>query len=291
MSIIGDDLIFLKPSAQASVVSSKQMKPDASLISAPSDVAGTPQKKWKYESSNSLTLSVEGGAAESFETGTTNEGTSEARFLLQHREPSFHIPDHDWGDKARSVPSCISQGGSLGPSFGSRRINTSTTPIASPDHETTALSGVTTQSLLMPSRSGGLFQAMLEADEKEAALNFDEGDLTDDDDDEAFILAAPGVLVEEREAQNRESSRARQRPRRGYEEPDQTRRSMTSLYSSDQASNTSLLGLDILQQGSYSSSCSRRAVPGFNLASKSGSSAKPPESAFLPSAGCFFPML
>jgi hypothetical protein len=287
-----DGLIFLSPSLhqQSSIVSSsKQMKPDStSVLLAPRDVAADTQHKWKYYESankNSLTLSMEGeDTAESpaFEPGTPppNEGTSDARFLPQRREPSFHIADHDRGDRVRrssSVPSRINQGGFLGPSSGSRPP-----PLApSSNHETTAFSGVTrtTQFCLTPSRSGGLLQAMMEAaDEKETALNFDEGDLTDDEDDDvAFILTAPGVLAEEREAQNRESIRARQRPRRVYAEPDQ------------QASNMSLLGMDIIQPPS----CSRREVPGFNLASKSegSSSARLPGNEFLASSECFFPML
>jgi hypothetical protein len=288
-----DGLIFLMLSPQASVLSFNQMKPDTSV----SSVTGT-QQKYKYEStnsnsnSNSLTLTVEGGnAAESFEPGTPKEGKSNARFLPQDHEPSFHVPDHDWGDRSRSVPSCISQGGFLGSSFGSRRTTTTTTPhLARLDHETTAFSGVTSQLFLKPARSVGLLQAMMEADEKEVALNFDENDdLTDDDDDEAFILTAPGVLAEEQEAKNRESIRARQCTRRRYAEPDQTRR---SLYSSAQASDASLLGMAIMQHDSSSPSCSRRGeVPGSNLARKTESGARLPESDLFPSPGCYFPML
>ena len=288
---VGNGLILLRPSPQASVLSFKQMTPDTSVLSAPPDFLGT-QQKWKYRSSNSLTLTVEGDdAAGSFEPGMPKEGTSYAKFLPQHRDPSFHIPEYDWGDRARSVPSCISQRGLLRPSFAARR--TSSTPPLAPDHETTALLGVTAQSFRTPSRSGSLLQAMMEqADDRESALNFDEGDLTDDDDDEGFILTAPGVLAEEHEAQNRDSIRARQRPRLGYAKPNQTRPSMTSLYSSAQTSNTSLLGMDVMQHESSSPACSpRREVPGFNPASKAGSSARLPGSDFLSSPGCSFPML
>jgi hypothetical protein len=90
----------------------------------------------------------------------------------------------------------------------------------------------------------------------EAAMGAD-GDLTDTDDDEPFVLTDPATLAEERETQ----SRSRQRPRRSYNSLDQQtagsannfRQSSMSLASSGYASNTSLLGMDFIRGDSTSS--------------------------------------
>jgi hypothetical protein len=79
--------------------------------------------------------------------------------------------------------------------------------------EESPVPGVQTKSLLTPSKSGSILEAMMEADERPAAMDA-EGSLTedDDDDDEAFVLTDPAILVEE----SQDLGRSRQRQRRSY---------------------------------------------------------------------------
>jgi hypothetical protein len=106
---------------------------------------------------------------------------------------------------------------------------------------------VQTRSLLAPPKTGSMLREMA----NEFAPSMDDDDsLTDDED--PFLLFDPAFLVEEKKSS---SSRSRQRPRLSYGSLDQTgiRQSSTSLASSMNASNTSLLGMNFLRGDSMAS--------------------------------------
>ena len=104
--------------------------------------------------------------------------------------------------------------------------------------------GIQTKSLLTASRSGGMLQAMMEEDERKAGAG-DFGSVSDIDDDEGFILAAPCTIEEERFAS---CQPARQRRRRSTDRFSSASPNLSNTNLAGMnyvASNTSLFGMDI----------------------------------------------
>ncbi|CAB9520368.1 expressed unknown protein [Seminavis robusta] len=102
--------------------------------------------------------------------------------------------------------------------------------------------GVQTKSLLTPSKSGGILQAMME---EKHSMNGDMGSVSDIDEDECFVLASPSAIEQERFASYQP---ARQRRRRSCDRtsPDSPNESNTNLAGMNYVtSSTSLFGMDI----------------------------------------------
>jgi hypothetical protein len=107
-----------------------------------------------------------------------------------------------------------------------------------------------TRSILAPSTSSGTLQAMMDEDERNAAADVDNDSLSDSDDDEAFVLAAPRVIDEEKQQSNHRKLRQRRCrvPGERLEPPKPITRS--SVNSFDRPSCTSLFGMDFVNSSS-----------------------------------------
>lgn len=118
---------------------------------------------------------------------------------------------------------------------------------------------IETKSLLTPSRSRSLLTHTMMHEDAMAASMYDDGSLTDPDDDESFVLTNPALLVEE---ERQFQGRARQRQRLSIDSLDRsaTRQSSTSLALSTPPSNTSLLGMAYMLQGDSSASLKSREM-------------------------------
>ena len=108
-----------------------------------------------------------------------------------------------------------------------------------------AYMGIQTKSLLTASRSGGMLQAMMEEDERKAGTG-DFGSVSDIDEDEGFILAAPSTIEEERFASCQPARQRRRRSSDRFSTASPNNLSSTSLAGMNYVnSHTSLFGMDI----------------------------------------------
>lgn len=148
-----------------------------------------------------------------------------------------YLPIPEWGENVRKAPTRSS----------AMDTHSTATPEA-----TENVPAIETFSLLTPSRSGSLLAQMMYEDSRAASMD-DDGSLTDNDDNEAFVLTNPAILVEE---QRKVQGRARQRQRLSFHSLDHSAacQSSASLALSTQTSNASLLGMAYMTQGDSSAS-------------------------------------
>ena len=138
------------------------------------------------------------------------------------------------------------------------------------DTSTSIPLSIQTKSVLAPSQSNGYLEAMMRSEARQNVLDAETGTLSDSDDDDDFVLTTPADLSVERTELSssptttttlpNEQTRARQRRRRSYEKlPTNAGLAMSfphcsngSLTSSHKASNTSLFGMDLIQEENQS---------------------------------------
>lgn len=127
--------------------------------------------------------------------------------------------------------------------------------------------GIQTKSLLAPSLSNGILDEMMRVEAIGGVADAENGSLSDSDEEE-FLLATPDVISSERDDSPAGGDKnRRQRRRRSYEKIHRTTNRPTIA---TQPSNTSLLGMDIVQEESTSISSSNRAsTPYSSLPSSS----------------------
>ena len=165
-------------------------------------------------SSNSLALSEEGSASEDKE-GTPSEVAGRKKALLPVLDLSMKM-DED-GARAESPVIRSFSGG--------------------------AFMGIQTRSLLTSSRSGGVLQSMMEEEGRKAGSDL--GSVSDIDEDEGFILAAPSAIEEERFARCQPARQPRRRSidRFSNASPNTSNTNLAGM--NYVTSNTSLFGMDI----------------------------------------------
>jgi hypothetical protein len=123
---------------------------------------------------------------------------------------------------------------------------------------------VPTTSLLAPSVAGGFLDNIISEQERAAAMDADNGSLSDPDEEEPFVLTNPALLAGERQS----FGPARQRQRLSYPSLDQANARASSMsLTSTHASNTSLRGVDFIR-GDSMASLSRQNIMGNGHASR-----------------------
>lgn len=122
---------------------------------------------------------------------------------------------------------------------------------------------IKTKSVMTPSRSGGYLSDMMKADARAEAVDAETGSLSDSDSDEEFVLAfpmsKPSPSKKDHQSSFRHERRVKQRRSSCKLEEERGNASMTSL-TSNQASSTSLFGMDIVHEEGLSLCCSTPRV-------------------------------
>lgn len=122
---------------------------------------------------------------------------------------------------------------------------------------------IKTKSVMTPSRSGGYLSEMMKADARAEAVDAETGSLSDSDNDEEFVLAfpmsKPSPSKKDHQSSIHHERRVKQRRSSCTLEEEKGHASTTSL-TSNQASSTSLFGMDIVHEEGLSLSCSTPRV-------------------------------
>ena len=151
------------------------------------------------------------------------------------QKTSSYLPFPDWCDNPVNNSSRTTENSASSPSS----FFMETGEDSKEENQSKIYPGFKATSLLYPPKSGGFLQSLMAQEANDA-----DGSLTDEDDDDLFVLTVPGDMMEER----RSSLQSRQRPRLEVN----TQHSSASL-NSGLASNTSLLGMNFLRNDSSTS--------------------------------------